>query len=195
MKGSSSKAWSSREGNRVYKALKGSGAALAAPEPASREGTGALGPASRDALQVLAGAGNRVAKQQHVPLVRLLVPGLRPDRVHLVHELVVPTPEIALAALQDVELGAGFQIFDQTVTVRRLGLRDSVSENLHAEIVAPGLILRRLAPALGKGCSEGLGAWGIDGVVPYGGPDPGKGIRPCAPGGGGVEAAAGERVV
>src|SRR3954470_16314661 len=118
---------------------------------ASPEGTGALGPADRNALQVLARTRNRIAEQQHVPLVRLLVPGFRPDRIHLVHELVVPASEITFAALQDVELGAGLQMLDQGVTVRRFGLRDGVSEDLHAEIVAPGLDLGRLAPALGEG--------------------------------------------
>ena len=77
--------------------------------------------------------------------------GLERDRVHLLHQLVIPGAVVALARLQHVELGALFEVLDHLGRIGGLEFVHRLREVLGRQVVAPRLVLRRLAVFLGEG--------------------------------------------
>src|SRR4051812_16538819 len=79
---------------------------------------------------------------------------------------MVARPEIALALLHDVELGAFVEILHQLHTVGGFRLVHRLGENLERVVVAPGLVLGRLAVALGEIRDELFRRGRVDEVMP-----------------------------
>src|SRR5205823_8447393 len=63
---------------------------------------------------------------------------------------MVPFAERALARLEDVERRAFFEVFDELQAVGGLRLCNRLREDLRGDIVAPRLIVRRIAELADK---------------------------------------------
>src|SRR5262245_3941344 len=132
----------------------------------SSEGAGVLLLGRGDGFEVLVWTGHRWARAIDVPLVFQLGSLERLHRVHFMHELVVPGPEISRTRLEQVELGTFFPMLDQLGGFRRLYLVHGLGQDFQGDVIAPGLVLGRLVVLLGEGCHERLGAWRVDEVMP-----------------------------
>src|SRR6267378_7340803 len=74
-----------------------------------------------DDLKRLVCCRNRRPERQKIPLVLGLAFGFDRERIGFLHQLMIPSAEIALAALQDVELRLFLEILDQLFGVGRFG--------------------------------------------------------------------------
>src|SRR4051794_11450386 len=99
----------------------------------------------RDDFQIVARPWHGAERIVDVPLVLHLGGLLGADRIHLHHHLVVVGAEITLARLHDVELRARAQMLGELDRVDRLGLAHRARDDLERIVIAPGLVLRRLA--------------------------------------------------
>ena len=88
------------------------------------------------------GTGGLELKMSHWFLI--LSAGSAVDRIHLVHHLVIGVAEVALARLEHVELRALLEVLDDLGRLGRLDLVDGLRHDLGRDVVAPGLVLRRL---------------------------------------------------
>ena len=96
--------------------------------------------------------------------------------------------------LQDVELRALLEVVDQLGRIGRLGLVHRLHHGFERDVLAPCLVFRRLAVLLAEGRDEGLGARGIDIVVPDHRPSAGEVVGARAPSDGGIKAETGRRI-
>src|SRR4051812_6829869 len=94
-------------------------------------------------LERLFSPGHRAHNVEDIPLVLRARFVLYLHHVHLLQQLVIPRAEAAFAFFQNVESNTFLQVLDQWGRFRALGLTEGLRDDLDADIVAPGLVVRR----------------------------------------------------
>ena len=148
----------------------------------------------RDHLEALVRGRHRRRQREQVPLVLDLGRRLEADRVHLLHQLVIPVAVIAFARLQDVELGALLEMLGDLRRIGRLDLVHRLRDVLRRHVVAPRLVLRRLAVLLRERVGELLRRRRLHLRVPHQRPDAGHVALARTPRDRGVEAESRDRI-
>src|SRR6516164_2970477 len=127
-----------------------------------REGAAVLFLGRRDHFEIFLGSGNRRARGEDVPLIIDLVSGQCGYRIHLVHELVIASTEVALPCLEQVKLRTLLEVFDDLRRVGRFQLVDRLRYDFGRDVIAPSLVLRRLTVFLCERRDEILAAGCFD---------------------------------
>ena len=147
-----------------------------------------------DQLERFTSRGNRANDLEDVPLVLHLRLVLHLDHVHLLEQLVVPVAERSRPRLEDVEARTLLQVFDELRWIGRLRLRDRLRHDLHADVVAPRLVVGREAVLVEKALGEGLRRWHVEPMEPEALPMPRDRVDARGPEGNRIHHAARERV-
>src|SRR5580704_12755064 len=132
----------------------------------ARESAAVLLPGRSDHFQILIGTRYRRARGEDVPLVFDLVGGQRGDRIHLMHQLMIRCAEVTLPRLEQIVFCALLEVLDDGGRCRRFDLVDGLRHDLGGDVVAPGLVLRRLGVFPGEGRDECPGAGRFQKMMP-----------------------------
>ena len=94
---------------------------------------------------------------------------------------MVPVAEAALPGLEDVEGGALLEVGDPLGPLGALRLRHRLEQDLHADVVAPGLVVGGHPVLVREALGEGLRGGHCEAVVPEALPVPGQGVEAGRP--------------
>ncbi len=137
-----------------------------------RERAGVLFFGCRDHFEILIRSGYRTARSENIPLVLNLVRRQRSDGVHLVHQLMIGRAEIPCRVFNTSNFAPFSKCSTILVESADFSSLADCAMILDSHVVAPGLVLRRLAVLLGESRTKALVPGGIEQMVPN--------HRPCA---------------